>query len=126
MKMAKIKTADLIGANLDFAVALAIGLRIEYRRSSLAPGLHPMVIDSVNCGRGPYHYSTDWAHGGPIIEREGIMLVPHLNKSSEDACWRAIHGGLECRGETPLVAAMRLLVSVKMGSEVDDIDKERQ
>ena len=55
----KIRTSELTGAALDWAVAKAIG---EYK---------PMAVP---------HYSTDWALGGPIIEREKISLLA-LNKS---------------------------------------------
>ena len=66
--------------------------------------------------------STDWAQGGPIIERELSDLViqqgvlgkgrvhAYINsdKPNEICCW----------GETILIAAMRCFVSSRLGDEV--------
>lgn len=59
-------------------------------------------------------YSTDWAAGGPIIEREGIAI--YLYGNSE---WNAHIGGKEYHGPTPLIAAMRCYVASRLGDEVD-------
>jgi hypothetical protein len=61
--------------------------------------------------------STDWAFGGPIIEREKI----NLRYDDEDGEWVA---GWECTvnsgwGDTPLIAAMRCYVASKLGDEVE-------
>jgi hypothetical protein len=72
--------------------------------------------------------STDWAQGGPIIEREGIVVDLRKeygwiaarefwyleNKEDHDLC---------STGETYLIAAMRCYVALKLGDEVD-IPKE--
>jgi len=64
-------------------------------------------------------YSTDWAQGGPIIEKEEIQLSssPH----SEGYWWYAQCMGStkEFAGPTPLIAAMRCYVASKLGDEVD-------
>jgi hypothetical protein len=65
-----------------------------------------------------YSPSTNWAQGGPIIEREGLCLW------SEGYDWEAkiqIGSGewLTEWAETPLVAAMRCYVASKLGDEVD-------
>jgi hypothetical protein len=66
-----------------------------------------------------YSPSTDWAQGGPIIEREGIHIkkhpsdwiaLPYDSVFSEEAYQQ---------GPTPLIAAMRCYVASKMGDEVD-------
>lgn len=78
-------------------------------------------------------YSTDWSHGGPIIEREQIATWPAGNEG-----WRALHpknldgaylyGGVidagsfdGTGGPTPLIAAMRAYVASKFGDEVPAI-----
>jgi hypothetical protein len=81
----------------------------------------PMVY-----GRGipRFEYSSNWAQGGPIIEREGICL-----KKGHSGWW--IAKLLDVNDEehfvtvapTPLVAAMRCYVASKLGNEVD-IPKE--
>jgi hypothetical protein len=94
----KIKTSELKDAFLDWAVG-----KCEYMRHSL---------ESDFCGRVGYawDYSTNWAKGGPIIEREGIALLPPQ---------LAEMPGYEGRGETLLIAAMRCYVASKLGDEVD-------
>lgn len=65
----------------------------------------------------PYAYSTDWAWGGPIIEREGIDLY-------QSGCWAAEVGGANRQeGRTPLVAAMRCYVKSRLGNEVNVPDE---
>jgi hypothetical protein len=83
------KTSELTGAALNWAVNHAEGLR-----GILAP------VDY--CGK--------WEHGGPIIEREGIALIPG---------WTAERPGFSADGDTPLVAAMRCYVASKLGDDVD-------
>ena len=74
-------------------------------------------------------YSTDWAQGGPIIEREGINLGTQRNepgcKPHIDYLW---HAQLDQRvyvgyGPTPLIAAMRCYCRSKLG-DVTDIPEE--
>jgi hypothetical protein len=96
------KTSDLTGAALDWAVAMAenwAGAVFEVKP-----------------------YSKDWAHGGPIIEREKITL----EWTGED--WMAyIKHDDEFFGGTPLIAAMRCYVASKLGDEVEipyDLVKE--
>lgn len=91
--MKQIATEQLTGAALDWAVAKAIG---EQESATVLP------------------YSTDWAHGGPIIEREHIALW------SEGYDWEAKqYGQHESWAETPLTAAMRCLVASKLGDTVE-------
>lgn len=107
-----VKTSELIGEQLDCAVAQAEGI------SSAA-----------------FQPSTNWAHGGPIIEREGITVYPHyedvITESGQEMTikkgwashitphryWQTPRG----RGfaPTPLVAAMRCYVASKLGDTVE-------
>ena len=91
------KTAELTGAALDWAVSKAIG---EYK---------PVAVPK---------YSTDWAQGGPIIEREGITLAA---PNPIDADWCAMLWGTQAKqsGTTPLIAAMRCYVASKLGDDVE-------
>ena len=62
-------------------------------------------------------FSTNWAQGGPIIEREGITL-----RCYTDALWDASIGrrlDYVANGPTPLIAAMRCYVASKLGDEVE-------
>jgi hypothetical protein len=92
------KTAELTGAALDWAVA---------------------ECENVYCFDGSYTPSTDWSRGGPIIEREKIRLDTTWN--CEDGFWSArmdTVGGWWL-GDTPLMAAMRCYVVSKLGDEVE-------
>jgi hypothetical protein len=65
-----------------------------------------------------YHYSTDWAWGGPIIEREKIELVPSI----DGKVWYAESLDRKARIErclTPLIAAMRCYVTSKLGDTIE-------
>lgn len=102
--MIKVKTSDLIGMQLDWAVAVAAQGN-PYQTDIFAP-------------------SSDWMFGGPIIERERIALV---NSGGEwDAYVRGgythdegVTGAAESSGPTPLIAAMRAYVASKLGDEVE-------
>ena len=60
--------------------------------------------------------STNWAQGGPIIEREGISL----DKMYDTPEWCAsMENTKGYRGPTPLIAAMRCYVASKLGEEVE-------
>ena len=56
-------------------------------------------------------YCTDWAAGGPIIEREGINLRRSFDEDGWTASvWRNNTTIFE-HGETALIAAMRCFVA---------------
>jgi hypothetical protein len=103
-----VKTSELTGCALDWAVARCEGVYFENLREFEDYALN---------------YCTDWEHGGPIIERETIDVFRNYN----EGCWQAEanrHGGCPMgRGPTPLIAAMRCFVASKLGDEVE-IPKE--
>ncbi len=89
----KIKTDELTGPALDWAVN-----QIE------------------ECCDDPCTplFSTNWAQGGSIIEREKITL----EWTGED--WMAyIRHDEEFFGATPLIAAMRCFAASRLGHEVE-------
>lgn len=99
----KVKTAELDGIALDWAVARIEG--DELPKSG---------------GKGS-DYSTDWAQGGPIIERENISVgyQGHLGVPL-DSLWYATNRIDACGfGQTPLSAAMRCYVAGKLGESVE-------
>lgn len=72
-------------------------------------------------------FSSDWSHGGPIIEREKIELI-HYGTYGYQGPWEAQVGcnthyidqgvGEAMAGPTPLIAAMRAFVAAKFGEDV--------
>jgi hypothetical protein len=100
--MNKIKTEELTGAALDWAVAKCegeylAGYKVEWRNNRANK------------------YSTDWSQGGPIIERECIAI------DFDGKVWTASHNERPIcySAKTPLIAAMRCYVASKMGDTVD-------
>ncbi|NBS71023.1 DUF2591 domain-containing protein [bacterium] len=67
------------------------------------------------------NYSTDWAQGGPIIERECIDVM--FEGPEWYAYMRWEDKTLQHDGPTPLIAAMRCYVASKLGDEVDVPDE---
>ena len=102
------KTSELTGAALDWAVAKCEG--VDY--------LAAPEYDGIGNRYEPTEYSTDWAQGGPIIEREKIDIVCLPTKQG-GFVWRTFYAD----GPTALVAAMRCYVASKLGDNVD-IPKE--
>lgn len=90
----RIKTNELSGAALDWAVARCEGV--------------------IYHGPAWTKYSTDWAQGGPIIEREKITIF----QTGKD--WMGyIRHDTESFAPTPLIAAMRCYVTSKLGDDID-------
>lgn len=119
----KIKTTELTGAALDWAVAKCEGLNII--------GPDSDWIDTFTGGRHyekhgePWaipSYSFLWAQGGPVIGRERISIdcqqgSPEFWKAS---CPRWLYFG---HGPTPLIAAMRCYVASCLGDELEVPDE---
>jgi hypothetical protein len=119
----KIKTSELTGAALDWAVAVCEGWKPVYVNGVLMLRYyHPDAAHTPRCYVEDFGYSTDWAQGGPIIEREGIATSPHDTLGwAAFQSHTAIDGVIykDYFGPTPLIAAMRCYVASKLGDEVD-------
>lgn len=100
------KTAELTGAALDWAVAKCERFQKHAAASIVVMG-----------GYGP---STDWAQGGPIIERMGENGLILMRATTRKLGWRASldFPNAFFFGPTPLVAAMRCYVASRLGDEV--------
>ena len=101
------ETSKLTNAALDWAAAKCEGLTDENGWTAL------QIFKSVR-GSGAYRYSTNWAQGGPIIEREGISITQF------GGAWKASSLRQSAiLGPTPLIAAMRCYVASKLGDNVE-------
>jgi hypothetical protein len=139
------KTSELTGPALDWAVAKAEGMT-----ESLVFG-RGVVRDTGYCVERPngtrlfyvlrnvwdrwfekcethpwgshvgiWAPSTNWLHGGPIIEREGIDLNYSNYEGTSGEVWdAACVAGKIFGGPTPLIAAMRCYVASRLGDEVE-------
>ena len=121
----KIKTSELTGPALNWAVAKCEGDE-DYLSVWKKTGARYWTPD------------TNWAQGGPIIEREKITLN-HGTGIREGfrwiATWWADNSGMakkpaqrwthnrHASGPTRLIAAMRCYVASKLGDEVDVPDE---
>ena len=106
--MKTINVASATGPALDWAVAKCEGVEITFSKGA---GVTPSGMPS-----GQWEmYSTSWAQGGPIIEREGITLRCGLHGwDAELEEFDAIS-----HGPTTLIAAMRCYVASKLGYTVE-------
>jgi hypothetical protein len=107
-----IKTSELIGPALDWAVAKAAGQPVRWdgrRKVLLIPGIPGMT----------WHPAYRWSQGGEIIERENINLIWSEGYPVKATIYRGGHVWIDSFGETPLIAAARCYVSFMLGDEIN-------
>ena len=100
--MITVCVSELTGAALDWAVAHCEDFPVRCGFDDNCP-----------------EYSSNWAQGGPIIEREKTAI-----KENGYGHWFAkVGAGKWMRGPTPLIAAMRCYVASKLGKNIDIPDE---
>lgn len=113
----KTKVSDLIGMDLDYWVAKAKQLS---------------RTDKGDLEQ--FSFSSDWTEGGPIIESEEISIYPNYYRDSSGLFdgWAAASNKktgfysprtITKRGDSPLIAAMRVFVASRFGETVDTVDE---
>lgn len=120
----KVKTQNLIGPALDWAVenALLVDRVANPEQRAAIASRNRRTHTEV------FSYQLNWAQGGPIIDRERIGVYPS-QRGEYAGLWAARpdhtkqFNFLHIYGPTPLIAAMRCYVASKLGNEVD-IPKE--
>ena len=126
----EVKTAELLGAALDWAVLFsAYGDGPDWRLIDGA--IYIVSLRDVMVGMDgidqaeyidPFHPSTRWQDGGPIIENLGICILQYMegscadNKNTWTACARDLEDYYD--SPTPLIAACRAVVASKLGVQV--------
>ena len=121
----KIKTSELIGRPLNWAVA-----ECEGGKRFLSTRKEFGIVKAV---RVVPDYANNWFHGCPIIDREGIGTFRHHRlDESQPFIWgarmvvsRPNLGGVPItfNGPSLLIAAMRCYVASKMGDIVEIPDE---
>ena len=107
----EIKTSELQGAALDWAVGEAQGLAV--------------VASFGTLWRTEFAPSIRWAQGGEIIEREkiGVWWATHYvddeGQEYGNHWYAETAEGFVGDGSTPLIAAMRCYVASKFGDKVN-------
>jgi hypothetical protein len=114
------RTADLTGIALDWAVAKALSLDVFIPAWADKPWLQLRGAKDTFCP----NFSGDWSEGGPIIEREHISLSINMDGDWHATQWvgRLVserHAVTYPKLSKPLIAAMRCYVASKLGDEVD-------
>lgn len=120
----KIKTSELEGVALDWAVATGLGYTRTMvhpidggvRKSRPAPWGLWDEVDGDSSRDGSFHPSSNWSQGGPIIESNLLVLCP--DPEFNWGC-RSYMDTLTYYGPTPLIAAMRCYVASQLGDEVE-------
>jgi hypothetical protein len=119
------KTSELTGAALDWAVLEASGnpSKLEWRKAEyggLQVRMTVKLLGIIIKDWSAYGPSEIWSQGGPIIERESIDVLRDPNGT---AGWGArvyiSRRDVWCYGPTPLIAAMRCYCCSKLGDEID-------
>ena len=118
----KIKTANLIGEQLDYAVAKALGFE-PYWDDDMEDCVFSHEI--APCVFLREFKPQEWAQGGPIIEQKRIHICPiFYNDYEATQAWIDDRNNPEkSDGPTPLIAAMRCYAASKLGDEVEIPDE---
>lgn len=106
----KCKVAELSGQQLDDAVAY----------------VHGRVLAGED--RERYKPSTNWAHGGPLIEQNEVTIS---GDSGDWTAWTPViefgcEDAINMNGPTMLIAAMRSFVAARLGWEIDLPDESER
>lgn len=125
-RMIEVKTADLEGVALDWAVAKAQDYKPCLIEDDIGTPYWAVMARGdfylSNDGRSPvWSPSSDWNQGGPLIAAHGIGI-----QKDSDSCWVATdewHVAFEAftadqDGKTPLIAACRVIVASALGDTV--------
>ncbi|MBB4817084.1 hypothetical protein HNP29_000441 [Pseudomonas alcaligenes] len=122
--MKTVRTSELIGAPLDWAVdAVVSGKPLEVRHHKSGNGDWAFFHDGIPYQQGPAPYSTDWSQGGPLIHKHAVALEPADKYAEYGNDWMAEMVGHDSdlyveAGPTPLIAACRAIVAANLGDEV--------
>jgi hypothetical protein len=110
----KVKTSELTGMQLDYAVSLIEG-DVEHGVDDWREQRR-YVVNTNN--EYVFHYSQSWVQMGPIIEQNMISIAPALHEGWEASPWPIDPNALAW-GDTPLIAAARCYVASELGDEVE-------
>lgn len=114
MKMVEVKTAELIGPALDWAVAKALGYydgEDAYHNPAWMHGGRYIASKHMFCP------SADWSEGGPLIDNLMRSKRWEMVQWGDDVAFQSDFGGC-ISGRTPLIAACRTIVADRLGDAV--------
>lgn len=119
----KHKVAELEGALLDAAVAMALSRTPGYSWGRNESGV-VVLVDQAGHVMDPFEPSSDWSIGGPLLHEHGIGVERYKPDSMDagdplvsDGRWMWVTD--KSCGPTPLIAAMRAYCASVFGDEVE-------
>lgn len=116
------KTAELIGKDLDLMVGIAQGWKTYPNDSKEHGTVFHMDPDRAPFGKicdvDSYHPSTDWRQCGPLIEEYGIEFK-WVSDATIEAHSYLLASSTAYAVESHMVAACRLIVTAKLGETVE-------
>ncbi len=126
MTMIEVKTSELIGKALDWAVAEVEGVKTIMMSPRNGEPKQPFALFgslALTVGgydQSSYAPSTCWHCGGPLIEKHRIMF--DLFERHYPSQWTASSRGdgwfCSSKGGTHLIAACRAIVAARLGDTV--------
>lgn len=120
--LVEVKTAELIGPALNWAVAKATYADevkvVEWGDGKTVSCIYQLPGDG-RCWANHYSPSTEWDQGGPLLESEQVELKWN-GVDGKAFFWKAWHQDFAAPslGDTPLIAACRAIVAAKLGDVV--------
>lgn len=128
MGMIEVRTSDLVGKALDWAVAQVESRTWHNTDGEFGQATGWLVDVAIGAGDGvwirlrDWSPSTDWNKGGPLIEKHGVALsAPYTLDPTWDAYLYSDDGAGDFEAEscsTPLIAVCRVIVAAKLGDVV--------
>lgn len=109
----EVNTADLCGPALDRAIAQIEAIPVAIASPHYGTGWR---IYKPGFG-GKYSPSTDWAVGGPLIDKY-ILEFKFYQAEYPETAWRASANDGWGEGPTQLIAACRAIVADRLGDTV--------
>lgn len=119
----EVKTAELVGSALDWAVAMADGWKADRPQDGQVRknGVYRLVGSRQE--RSPlspdWHYapSTDWSHGGPQRDKYKVDITELDTGVLASICTESCEC-IDGSGPTALIAICRAIVTLKLGDAV--------
>lgn len=119
MNIKSIKTHELYGEGLGFAVARVKGYNVSEDEEGIIwiewKNSYSYILKDFLHDWNPAY---NWCDGGPIIEQERIS-TQFETEYSDTLVWSARKGNFYAVGSNPLEAGMRVYCLINLGSEVD-------
>ena len=118
----EVRVSNLVGAPLDWAVAMAEGFKPDPERLTNVwlneEDPTSISIRGVEMGYG-FRPSSNWEHGGQLIDKHS-GTAQHIPGLPADLCYAGgpAGAGVWCYGPTALIAFCRGLVNHKLGDTV--------